>query len=241
MKVRIFVAAALVAFASSCALLTKSEPVVPRYFSPEVAEGSPASTTSTASSLEVRLGRVGGGSYLKERIAFRSSDHEFGLYEDRRWTERPEVYVERALERALFEQRGIRRALSGSAPTLTAELIEFEEVTGSAPRVRLRLSYALHNEQTVLREHTLALERPLAQGLDISRTERVAAALGDSLRDAANQIAEDVLASLRSDDDSLSHDRLRSIDPHDGGAFSHDNPLTRRTPDAGHRDERDGN
>jgi ABC-type uncharacterized transport system auxiliary subunit len=214
--------------------------VVPRYFTPELAEGGAPASTGAASNLHVRLGRVGGGSYLKERIAHRESDHEFGFYEDRRWTERPEVYLERALERSLFEHRGVKRAISGPAPTLSAELIEFEEVREGAPRVRLRVAYALHDERTVLRERSFVVERPLPSGPDVSRTERVAAALGDALRDAANQIVDDVVANLRSDDDPLVYDgRRRSIDPHDAGALPHHHPLALHAPDAAHRDAGD--
>jgi ABC-type uncharacterized transport system auxiliary subunit len=184
------------AFTTGCALLTKATPTVPRYFSPERPEASAAVTPSSTSGLSVRMGRVGGGSYLKERMAFRDSDHEFGFYEDRRWTERPEVYLERALETTLYEQRGVKRALAQSAPTLTADLVEFEEVKGSAPRVRLRVSYALHDETTVFLERTLAVERPLPAGDDATQPDRVAAALGDALDEAVKRIDDEVIAAL---------------------------------------------
>jgi cholesterol transport system auxiliary component len=181
---------------TSCALLTKSEPVVPRYFTPELAETGTTASANAAPGLSVRLGNVGGGSYLKERIAYRDSDHEFGFYEDRRWTERPEVYLQRAIERSLFEERGLRRALSLSAPTLTVDLIEFEEVRGVSPRVRLRISYALHDERTVFRERSFAIERPLPAGTEASRMDRVAAGLGDALREAVARIVDEVIADL---------------------------------------------
>ena len=181
---------------TGCALLTKSEPVVPRYFTPETLEPRSPTGASAAAGLSLRIGRVGGGSYLKERMAYRDSDHEFGFYEDRRWTERPEVYLQRAIERSLFEARGMKRALSPSAPTLTVDLIEFEEVRGEAPRVRLLVSYALHDERTVFRERSFAIERPLVSGDDASRADRVAAGLGDVLRDAVTRIVDEVIAEL---------------------------------------------
>jgi cholesterol transport system auxiliary component len=182
---------------SGCALLTKSEPVVPRYFSPELAE-SPAKpkAASTGAQLSVRLGRVGGGSYLKERMVYRDASHEFGFYEDRRWTERPEVYLQRALEGALYEEGGMRRALASTAPTLTADLVEFEEVRGDAPHVRLRVTYALHDEQTVFFERTLTIERPLAGGSDAARPDRTAAALGEALHEAVGRIRGEVVSGL---------------------------------------------
>ncbi len=185
---------ALVVGTSGCALLTKSDPVLPRYFSPEVSDTDSPVLRNANADLSVRLGRIGGGSYLKERIAYRNSEHEFGFYEDRRWTERPEVYLQRAIERSLFEERGVKRALSPSAPTLTADLIEFEEVKGSAPSVRLRVTYALHDEHTVFREHSLVVERPLAPGTEASRADRVAAGLGDALREVVARIADEVIS-----------------------------------------------
>jgi cholesterol transport system auxiliary component len=188
-------------FASGCALLTKSDPVVPRYFSPELAE-SPSRTNKTTDGrkLSLRLGRVGGGSYLKERMVYRDTIHEFGFYEDRRWTERPEVYLQRALETSLFEDGGMRRSLSSTAPTLTADLVEFEEVRGSLPHVRLRVTYALHDEQTVFFERTIAVERPLGGGLDAARPDRVAAALGEALQEAVSRVSGEVAAGLTSPD-----------------------------------------
>jgi cholesterol transport system auxiliary component len=189
--------ACLACFASACALLSKSDPVVPRYFSPEIPDT--AASAGVPTGLSVRVGRVGGGSYLKERIAYRDSDHEFGFYDDRRWTERPEVYLERALDRSLFESHGLKRALSPSAPTLTVELVEFEEVRGAEPRARLRVSYALQDDTTVFFERWFAIERPLLAGTGGSQADRLAAGLGVALRDAVARIVDDVIADLPRD------------------------------------------
>jgi cholesterol transport system auxiliary component len=190
--------ASLLALTSGCALLTKADPLVPRYYTPETLEVPDVAPVASAGAagLSIRLGRIGGSSYLKERIAYRDSDHEVGFYEDKRWTERPEVYLLRAMERALYEERGLKRALASSAPTLTADLVEFEEVRTGAPRVRLRVSYALHDEQTVFRERSLSVERPIAAGPDASRTDRVAAALGDALHEVVKSIVDEVVADL---------------------------------------------
>jgi ABC-type uncharacterized transport system auxiliary subunit len=193
------VAALAAASATGCALLTKAEPTVPRYFTPEPSEAAPpgpSASAGAATPLSIRIGRVGGSAYLKERIAHRDSEHEFGFYEDKRWTERPEVYLQRAIERSLFEARGLKRALSSAAPTLTVDLIEFEEIRGASPRVRLRVSYALHDERTVFLERSFALERPLAPGSEDLRTDRVAAGLGDALHDAVSRIVDEVIADL---------------------------------------------
>ncbi len=100
-----------------CAVLLKSDPFVPRYFSPE----SAATRTDpiAPSGLELRLGRVTAAAYLKERIVFRTSAYEVGYYEERRWTEMPESFIRRALSRALFDRRGIRQILYGAGTTWT--------------------------------------------------------------------------------------------------------------------------
>jgi cholesterol transport system auxiliary component len=185
----------LLAASSGCALLTKSTPVVPRYFTPEAGETPPVAAVPR-SPLAVRVGRVGGDSYLRERMVYRGADQEVGYHEDRRWTERPEVYLARALETSLFEEHGLTRAVSWEAPTVTAELTAFEEVTGGAPRVRLRITYALADEAAVYLERTVTVERPLPDGPEVSRPSRVAAALGLALHEAVGRIALDVAASL---------------------------------------------
>jgi hypothetical protein len=186
----------LLVASSGCALLTKSTPVVPRYFTPEAGDPTPPSQRVARSDLSVRVGRIGGGAYLKERMVFRGPDQEVGYHEEQRWTERPEVYLARALEASLFEEHGLTRAVAWSAPTVTAELTGFEEVTGGAPRVRLRVTYALEDEATVFLEHTLTVERAFPDGPEASRPSRVAAALGGALHEAVGRVADDVIESL---------------------------------------------
>jgi cholesterol transport system auxiliary component len=192
--IRLAMASALLLFLPSCALLTKADPVVPRYFSPE--SPAPGRTTPPATATLLRLGRIGGSSYLKERIVYRSSAHELAFYDDRRWTERPEVYLERGLESAFFELRGVHRALTDRAPTLTADLVEFEEVHGTAPGVHLRVSFALHDERTVYDEGSVAVDRALAPGEPKTQPERVATAFGEALHDVVTQIVDRTLADL---------------------------------------------
>ena len=129
---------------------------------------------------------------------FRSSAHELAFYDDRRWTERPEIYLQRGLESAFFELRGVHRALTGQAPTLTADLVEFEEVRGTAPSVHLRVSFALHDERTVYEEGSVAVDRALAPGEEKTQPERAAAAFGEALHDVVTQIVDRTLADIAS-------------------------------------------
>ena len=84
----------------ACALLSKAEPRVPRYFTPERAtSGSTAASTAAATGgmRQLRLGNVRGSSELQERIMYRASPHEVGYHDGLRWTQRPEVFLRRAL------------------------------------------------------------------------------------------------------------------------------------------------
>jgi cholesterol transport system auxiliary component len=182
---------------TGCALLTKQDPVEPRYFSPESSDGNVGAAPAPRRAAEghaLRLGSVGGGSYLKDRIVYRKSREELGFYPDKRWTERPEIFLRRALERALFEKRGLSRALTGASPTLTADLIEFEEVRSPPAVGRVRIAYALHDDRSVLREGTLTVERPIPPG-GLGEGAMVAA-LGAALRAIVEQIADQVVSEL---------------------------------------------
>ena len=128
--VRRALAIACCALPMGCALTSKADVVSPRYFSPEPAAGtrSPKATDK----LELRLGQVSSASHLDERIAYRVGGAEMGFYDDRRWTENPEAYLRRALERDLFEERGLSRIVTGGTPILDIELTAFEELRGQA-------------------------------------------------------------------------------------------------------------
>ena len=88
-----------------CALLGKADALTPRYFSPDLAGGGRASTSSSPSSqgapvAELRLGRITAASHLGERLVFRDSRYELNFYEARRWSEEPEAFL-RAFLRAV--------------------------------------------------------------------------------------------------------------------------------------------
>jgi cholesterol transport system auxiliary component len=194
----------LMATATGCALTSKSDPMTPRYFSPDESRGRgqiAASKTGERESephaTELRLGRITAASYLGERIVFRDSNYELGYYEERRWTERPEAYLRRAVARALFEDRGVRRVVSGAAPALDIELSEFAELR-SPPIVRVRATYVLYDERLVRRQATITIERPIPSTAAASQSAETAArAMADAFGDAVNQIADRVVADLR--------------------------------------------
>jgi cholesterol transport system auxiliary component len=180
---------------SGCALTNKADAQHPRFFSPERDPIEQESQVASAPGLELRLGHVGSASHLEERISYRLDPAELGYYEDRRWTEAPESYLRRALERELFERRGIRRVLSGSGTTLDVELTAFEELKGKKPSVRVALHVTLHDEERATFERSLVRDQPLPEAGDDPR--RVAQALGLALSAAVSEVSDEVARSLR--------------------------------------------
>lgn len=180
---------------NGCALLSKGEVPVRRYFSPDLPVSStpPSEQHSTS---ELRLGRVTAGAAIAERIMFRESEHEVGFYDDRIWTQKPDQYLRRGLTRVLFEEKGLRSVMRGAAPTLDVELINFEEVKKPQHVARVKIAFALSDERVVSLQQTLTVERPIPEGDHDGEASAVAQAMGEALRDALNDIAGRVVADL---------------------------------------------
>ena len=195
-------AALLVAACSllaACALLGKAEPRTPHYFTPESDSTVPQATAPQRVQPEtrrLRLGSVSGGSQLRERIVFRDSAHELAYYEDRRWTERPEAYLRRALARALFEERGLVRVVLGSAPTLDAELVAFEEIRTPERRAHVQVIVTLDDDRGGSVQATLNIERPIRVAVANDDAAAVVEALSGALEQCVTQIAERVVNNL---------------------------------------------
>lgn len=180
----------------SCALTSKADALSPRFFSAELETPAAELPEPEGAPLELRLGQVEAASHLEERISYRLNGTELGYYEDRRWTEAPEHYLRRALERELFERRHIRRVVSGPGATLDVELTAFEELRSPPARVRLALSYTLHDARQSSLERSLVIERPLADVDEPDRAQKVAAALGIALGAAVSEISDQVVRKL---------------------------------------------
>lgn len=178
---------------AGCALLGKNDPIVPRYFTPEC-DGD-AAAAPVRSGLRLRLGRVEGWSHLRERMVTRNSAREVFFSENRRWTERPEVYLRRALARTLFEERGVLDALSGRAVTLEVELISFEEIE-EPQRARMRARLVLRADRTGLLEETITVEEPVAKSEGADPARAVVDALSQALCAGVARIADRVVAKL---------------------------------------------
>lgn len=179
---------------SSCALLQKGELGTRRFFSPELA--APAASPAPASGAELRLGRVSAGACGSELMMYRASQFEVGFHHELRWTEKPEVYLRRALGRVLFESEGLKSVVRGAAPVLEVELLEFEEVRSPAHVSRVKVAWSLGDERVVWAQQTLRFERPIAPSSAGAEGEAFALAISGALQEAVEAIGEQVSAEF---------------------------------------------
>jgi ABC-type uncharacterized transport system auxiliary subunit len=167
----------------------------PQFFRPESAalEGAQDAPPERAGT-PVRLRPVQGTPFLRERIAWRASSVEFGLYEQRRWTELPASFVERALETTLRRTPGIQLTDAPRTAMLRVEVVAFDEVLAPGHVAAVSLAVSLEDgEQRRLLDRTFSVEEPITgeapaatatamgKALDTAVAE-VAGAVGDALR-----------------------------------------------------------
>lgn len=191
------VAVAAMGGVAGCALLSKSEPIRPRYFSPERPSDRPSPPLPLPQPLsQLRLGRIESTANLEEMLIFRDSENEVGYYRLRRWTEAPEEYLRRRLARVLFEERGFSEVMGGDGPTLDAQLTAFEEVRIPQQVARVQIVVRLHDERLVRWEETVTVERPVVVATGGDQATATVAAIGLALRTAVDLIADRVVAAL---------------------------------------------
>ena len=183
--------------AGGCALLSKSAPIAPRYFSPE----RPGDVPRRAHKLpgppvELRLGRVDGASHLEERLVFRDTASEIGYYRLRRWTEAPAHYLKRRLARVLFEERGLRQVVGGGGPTLEVRLTAFEEIRLPRRMARVQVIARLHDERVVRWEETVTVDLPVVATRKGGTADPAVEAMGRALRATVDRIADRVVREL---------------------------------------------
>jgi ABC-type uncharacterized transport system auxiliary subunit len=197
MKLGVALCVAALSAQVGCALFSKSDAFVSRYFSPETV-ATPV-TRVAPSGLELRLGRVGSAAYIKDEIVFRDSSYEVGFYDGRRWTEKPEFYVRRALTRALFDRRGIRQIAYGVGTTLDVDVLAFEEVRAPAHVGRVQLDYSLVDHRVVLFSRSITVERPIADASGDASADAIVAALARALVDSVDILADQTAEELRTE------------------------------------------
>ncbi len=186
------------ALAPACALLGKSDPMTPRYFSPESAAAPHASDPSDGA-LELRLGRVTSDAFIRDRMIHRDSPYELGYYDERAWTEKPETYVRRAVERELFDAHGLRRVVAGAATTLDVNVVAFEEVRQPSHVGRVELTFVLYDDRSVRVSRTVVIDRPIADAKGDAAADAAVSAIGDALSAAVVEVGGSVVTELRSE------------------------------------------
>jgi cholesterol transport system auxiliary component len=179
---------------ASCALTQRSEPLPVRYFTLEDTAGAELAPHPHAG-LELRIGRIDASGDLTTQLAVRTGANELTYLDERRWTEKPEQYLRRSLERALFQKRGLTRAYSGHVPTLDVELVELAEVQGSPAKARVRAILQLHDDRRGLCDQAFEVEQPIAPGAKEDATTAVAA-LSRALQRTVGEMADQVVQCL---------------------------------------------
>lgn len=183
---------------AGCALTSKADSVLFRYFSPELAStAGPSSGEAVGRGLELRIGRIDAAAYIKDRLVFREDSQEVHYYDDLRWSEKPEAFLRRAVRRALFEDRGLHELVSRAGPTLELELDALDEVRGKSPLARARVTWVLRDEQTVLVQRTLVIERPLGSAKSPPPPDELARAMAAALAEVVRGVATEVVAELQ--------------------------------------------
>ena len=187
-------AAILAILLPACALTTKAPPIDLRYFSPEGVTATVSRRQAAQGAIRLRLGRVASSANLRDRIVHRDSEFEVREYETLRWTEDPEVYVQRAMANALFDGRELEQAVSGPLPTLDVDVIAFEEVRSGVTRGgRVALRYELRDDYRVLGAGVVVAERPATS----NGVEQIISAIAGALTAATSQLADEVAGRLR--------------------------------------------
>lgn len=189
--------AALLAATAACLLLAgclfrATEP--PRFYRPgsaalDATDDPPQSATA---GVPVRLGNVRAAPFLRERIVWRASDVEYGLYEQRRWFELPHRYVKRALASSLGTTSGIRLVQDATAARLDVEILAFDEVLSPAHEAHVALAATLRQGNETRLERTFAASAPIASTDGTAMAE----AMGRALDDAAKRVASATAAAL---------------------------------------------
>lgn len=176
---------AFVGAAPGCALLEKAEPLNPVYLTPMGPERH-SMDGSGRSDLALRLRPVRASEHLDKRIVLREQAHRIRFSERARWTVPPAAFVERRLQRVLFEEHGVTRVVGGPGPTLEVTVQAFELALEGEPRARAQLTCLLHDERHAVLRETFAAERPttLAEGGEVAGpafAEAMGAVLGEAI------------------------------------------------------------
>jgi ABC-type uncharacterized transport system auxiliary subunit len=173
----------------------------PRFYRPasstldgSTTDAPTSSSASPSTAATVRLEPVTSTPFLRERIAWRSSAVEYGLYEQRRWSETPPRYVQRALESALRTTPDLRLTDAFDAPSLRVDVVAFDEVLAPEHVARVSLVVSLRDRSRArIVDRTFSAEAPIAA----DGGSATATAMGTALDGVVAEVARAVAEALR--------------------------------------------
>ncbi|MEO6028057.1 MAG: ABC-type transport auxiliary lipoprotein family protein [Candidatus Binatia bacterium] len=151
-----------------------------------------AETAPSATGVPIRLHGVRSAPFLRERIVWRASSVEYGLYEQRRWFELPSRYVKRALTSALQTEPALRLTDDGTAARLEVEILAFDEVLTPTHEAAVTLA-------ATLREGTdKRFDRTFSSRIAIADNDgaTMAAAMGQALDVAVHKVVKAAAKAL---------------------------------------------
>ena len=172
------------------ACISTNDPPRIRYF----AVDTPEPAAAPASGLHYRLRRTRSAAHLRERMVWRRSEVEYGFAEDRRWTEAPITYVERAVQEGSSSDGARSRSEALSTPALDIELFAFDELL--APAHVARVAFAL---RLIAPDGNVLLDRTFARDdrIEGRAPEDVAEAMSRALAAAASEAADALVSALQ--------------------------------------------
>lgn len=168
----------------------------PRFYRPASVALDAADDDAAApadAGIAVRLPTVRSAPFLRERMVWRSSAVEYGLYEQRRWFELPTRYVRRALATALQDTPGVRLGDASAAARLDVEILAFDEVLAQH-HAHVVLAVTVRNGTETRLARTFAAEAPIT-GDDGAA---VAEAMGRALDAVVQEVATATARTLAS-------------------------------------------
>jgi len=172
----------------------------PRFFRPEstALDGAAAapSTRPARKAVPLRLRPVTGAPLFRERIVWRASQVEYGQYEQWRWSELPERYVERALENALLATQGVDLTDEPGAATLTVQVVAFDEVLAPTHVAAVSLAVDLvdRGRRRIL-DRTFGAQAPIADETPAATAASMGRALDEAIAALAAAVEEKLQGS----------------------------------------------
>lgn len=168
----------------------------PRFYRPAAvaldgANDEPA-VRAPSTGAPIRLHGVRSAPFLRERVVWRASAVEYGLYEQRRWFELPSRYVRRALTTALQNTPGLRLDDDPKTPRLDVEILAFDEVLTPSHAASIALAVTLRDGTQKRLDRTFSAEVPIAAADGAA----MAQAMGAALDRVVHQVAQAAASEL---------------------------------------------